>query len=63
MDHDSNSSGHTDGDVFPLNPPKLEQLLPKCLDKDRHTRRSARIEKADAGNFFRLRLRPCYNPG
>jgi len=39
---------------FPLNPSKLAQLLPECIDENRQTRSSAWIQETYAEDFPRL---------
>jgi hypothetical protein len=42
------------GDILSLNSPKLAQLLPECIDENRHARGSAYFQKTYAEDFSRL---------
>ena len=46
-----------DGDILPLNPSKLAQLLPERLHEDRATRSSAIIQETDTDDFPAARRR------
>jgi len=40
-----------DGDVLSVNPAKLTQLLPECVEENGNTRRCAIIKVTNAKNF------------
>jgi hypothetical protein len=48
------------GDIFSLNPAKLAQFLPECVEENGNTRCCAIIEEPYAKDFSRL-LRPWYS--